>query len=367
MGITVALLAYKEEENLRVLLPQIKKALSVIKEESEILVIDTKEPLDNTEQVCIANGAKYINQEEPFFGGAFRTAIKYATMDKFLILDSDGSHDPSRIPAIYERFMTGADVVIGSRYVEGGKSNDAKSSLVMSKILNTIFRVFLGIRAKDISTDYRMYHTAQLKAVTLTCNNYDVLQEVLLKLRINKPTLKIEEVPIEFNKRMFGESKRSLLLFIVSYIKTLTKLTTLSVVYKADRDALRAEKTAEFFTNLILYGIIGVLAAVIDLGLFSLFNAVTASAFPEGGNVVGATVGFLFSFSLNTFLNFQKTDKLAQRFVSYLAVCLLGTCITTVTISLLKSSMNLTLLKVLCMVFVSIFQFCMNKLITYRR
>ena len=228
MGISVVLLAYKEEENLRVLLPQIKDQVKQTGEEFEILVIDTEKPLDNTKGVCEEFGAKYVNQEEPAFAGAFKTGIQYASMDKFLILDSDGSHNPKYIPAIYDKFTKeNCDVVIGSRYVEGGKTNDAKSSIVMSHILNGMFRFFLGIKAKDISTDYRMYCTEQLKNVSLSCHNYDVLQEVLLRLRLNKPDkkLKIGEVPIEFDKRIYGESKRRLIPFILSYMKTLCRLT----------------------------------------------------------------------------------------------------------------------------------------------
>ena len=228
MGISVVLLAYKEEENLRVLLPQIKDQVKQTGEEFEILVIDTEKPLDNTKGVCEEFGAKYVNQEEPAFAGAFKTGIQYASMDKFLILDSDGSHNPKYIPAIYDKFTKeNCDVVIGSRYVEGGKTNDAKSSIVMSHILNGMFRFFLGIKAKDISTDYGMYYTEQLKNVSLSCHNYDVLQEVLLRLRLNKPDkkLKIGEVPIEFDKRIYGESKRRLIPFILSYMKTLCRLT----------------------------------------------------------------------------------------------------------------------------------------------
>ncbi len=235
MGISVVLLAYKEEENLKVLLPKIIENVEKTGEKYEILVIDTQKPLDNTKGVCEQYGAKYINQEAPAFAGAFKTGIKYAKMDKFLILDSDGSHNPKYIPQIYEKFKKErCDVVIGSRYVKGGKTNDAKSSIIMSHILNGMFRICLGIKAKDISTDYRLYVTSQLKKVKLTCRNYDVLQEVLLQLKLNKPKkkLKIGEVPIEFDKRIYGESKRRLLPFIMSYIKTLFKLTLIRIFSK---------------------------------------------------------------------------------------------------------------------------------------
>lgn len=236
MGLSVVLLAYKEAENLKVLLPEIINHVRRCDEDYEILVIDTEEPLDNTKEVCDEYGVRYINQEEPYFGGAFRTGIRYATKDKFLILDSDGSHPPKYIPDIYQKFVSDkCDVAIGSRYVEGGVTDDSKSSQIMSKILNTTFRVFLGIKAKDISTDYRMYDTKQLKKVTLRCNNYDVLQEVLLKLRLQNKNLKIGESPISFSKRLYGESKRQLLKFIFSYLKTLFYLTGIRIKYAITR------------------------------------------------------------------------------------------------------------------------------------
>ncbi len=218
MSISVLLLAYNEEENLKLLLPKIKDSLNKINEEYEIIVVDSANPTDNTKEVCKEFGARYIPQEEPLYAGAFKTGIKYAEKDKVLVLDADGSHNPENIKDIYEKFKQGYDIVIGSRYTTLGKTNDKKSSIFMSKILNGIMRPCIGVKAKDISTSYRMYDALQLKKVNLMRNNYDVLQEVILKMKKNNKELKIGEVPIEFNKRMFGESKRQTFKFICSYI-----------------------------------------------------------------------------------------------------------------------------------------------------
>lgn len=354
MGISVVLLAYKEEENLRVLLPQIIENVKKTGEEYEILVIDTEKPLDNTKDVCEQFGAKYINQEYPAFAGAFKTGIKYASMDKFLILDSDGSHDPSRIPAIYEKFVNeDCDVCIGSRYTEGGVTNDVGSSIVMSKILNTTFRILLGIKAKDISTDYRMYRTEQLKKVELTCRNYDVLQEVLLKLRMNKKDLKIGEVPINFQKRMFGESKRRLLPFIMSYIKTMFKLGYLR------------------FKDIILYGVFGLIGFGIDyltlnLLFIKIFSGVTFMKPVALATVCSGILGFLFTFFTNTYLNFKKTDKFAKRFLLYAAAVIVGLAVRTFAAQLLAPFMPAWLLTGLLLVIVTILQFIFNKFVTYK-
>lgn len=232
MAISVVLLAYKEAENLKVLLPQIKEQLEMIGEEYELIIIDTQEPLDNTEEVCGQFGAKYINQRYPSFGGAFRTGIEEAKYDKFLIMDSDCSHNPKYISDIYRKFTEGADVVIGSRYAEGGVTKDAKSSVVMSKILNTVFRIIMGIKAKDISTDFRMYDTKQLKKVQLSCRNYDILQEVLMKMKLKNKDLLIKEIPITFEKRLFGETKRRLLPFIFCYVKTTFRIIGMRIAEK---------------------------------------------------------------------------------------------------------------------------------------
>lgn len=234
MGISVLLLAYKEAENLKILLPQIKNELDRLNEEYEILVIDAEQTMDNTPLVCSEHGAIYMNQKIPHYAGAFITGIKRASKDKILVLDADGSHNPKDIPKIHEKFIQGNyDLVIGSRYIKGGISNDSKVSFLMSKLLNTTMRLIIGVKAHDISTSYRMYDAKQLKRVKLQRQNYDVLQEVILKMKLNKQrrnkAFSIGEVPITFNKRMFGESKRELFKFIQGYICTVFILFSMNL------------------------------------------------------------------------------------------------------------------------------------------
>ena len=104
MELSVVLLAYKEEENLRIMIPRIREQLRDLTEDYEIIVVDTKEPLDNSRQVCEENGAIYVNQADPGFGGAYKKGIETAKGDSLLYLDSDGSHDPCHIPDIYHKF-----------------------------------------------------------------------------------------------------------------------------------------------------------------------------------------------------------------------------------------------------------------------
>ncbi len=368
MGISVALLAYKEEANLRVLLPRIITQLDAIGETYEILVVDAASPLDNTAEVCKEFGALYFNQEEPFFAGAFRTAIAHASYEKFLILDADCSHDPRAIPAINRTFdETKADLVIGSRYVEGGVSNDSKSSFMMSKLLNGMFRRALKVQASDLSTDYRMYRSADLKKLTLVCERYDVLQEVILKLKIaNGGSIHIEEVPIEFQKRAYGQSKRQLFVFIMHYIRTIISLTCQRRLYEKDPQNIgsKNDERAELFTNIILYVGIGCVGAVFDYLFFCLAQALLH--IPEASNVVGALFGFFFTFYFNTFFNFVSRGHYFAKFLSYAAVCLIGTFVSTGMVYVFKEYLNIYILQIYCIAVAALVQFVLNKAITYR-
>ena len=231
MSISTVLLAYKEEDNLKVIIPRLKEVLDPLGEDYEIIVVDTAVATDNTEGVCKDLGAKYVHQERPGFGGAYVKGLSEATGDKILFLDSDGSHDPSFIPAMYHKYNEGYDVVIGSRYTKGGISNDAKSSQVLSHILNFVFRIILGLNIRDVSTNFRFYKASLVKDIELKSVNYDVLEEILLlmKKKAGKSKLKYAEIPISFNKRIYGESKRRLLPFIISYIKTIFRLLAIRI------------------------------------------------------------------------------------------------------------------------------------------
>ncbi len=232
--ISVMLLAYKEADNLRVLLPKIKEQMSKVQEDYEINVIDTKEPTDDTSDVCKEHGANYYNQELPGFGGAYKKGISVAKGDSLLALDSDGSHDPKYIPAIVAKYKEGYNVVIGSRYTKGGETSDKKSSQLMSHVLNFVFGIVMGIKAKDLSTNFRIYNMEQLGKVDLTCVNYDVLEEVLVKIKAvtGKKNFSLAESPISFNKRLYGESKRRLIPFMVSYMKTIFKIIGIRIKAK---------------------------------------------------------------------------------------------------------------------------------------
>ena len=222
MKLSVVIPAYKEAENLSVILPQLQDTLKDI--DFDINIIDTMEPMDNTKEVCQQYGVNYIpRQGGNTYGDAIRTGFQSAKNERLLIMDADGSHRPVDILKMIEK-GDDYDLTIGSRYINEGKTDNPWILIFMSQIVNVCFRLALGLKVKDISDSFRIYRTADVQALQLDCSNFDVVEEIIIKLSVYHKDYKIREVPIVFNKRMYGESKRDLVKFAFSYISTIAKL-----------------------------------------------------------------------------------------------------------------------------------------------
>lgn len=226
MDVSIVLPAYKEAQNLMTILPAINKCLENEPLSYEILVIDTVEKLDGTEEVCKSNHAHCISREgRNLYGDAIRTGFAHAAGKYIVIMDADGSHNPNDILRFYNEMQQKEyALIIGSRYCKGGYTDNNFILRFMSWMLNVTYRVAFGLEVKDVSDSFRMYSAQYVKQLELECDNFDIVEEILIKLKYSIKDFKVKEIPISFNKRDKGESKRDLMKFIGSYIKTMKKL-----------------------------------------------------------------------------------------------------------------------------------------------
>lgn len=222
--ISLILPAYREAENLKKLLPKVKDAFENAGYDYEILVLDTQTPTgDGTPEVCRDMGARYVPREGgDSYGCAIRTGIRAASKTRIAVMDSDGSHDPEDlIRMMVSMDQTGADIVIGSRYAKGGKTDNPWILRCMSYVLNFTYRLVFRLPVKDVSDSFRLYDGAKLKSLQLHSENFDLVEEILIVMSAHYPDLKVTEIPIHFMKRDQGKSKRDLLKFIISYLSTM--------------------------------------------------------------------------------------------------------------------------------------------------
>lgn len=212
-GTLVIIPTYNERENLASIAARVL-ALDAV----DLLIVDDNSP-DGTGQI-----ADRLSLEDPRvhvlhrpgkggLGGAYRAGFAWGLDREFDILvelDGDGSHQPEELDRLRER-MSGADVVLGSRWVPGGSVvNWPWRRKALSRAGSWYARVLLGLPFRDVTGGYRAFSADALRSVSfadVASQGYCFQVEMLL--RAWRSGLRIEEVPITFIEREFGSSKMS--------------------------------------------------------------------------------------------------------------------------------------------------------------
>ncbi len=234
LQLSICIPAYREAASLAIILPGIFEAAAALTPDFEVLIVDTQEPMDETAEVCAAHGARHVRRSGGnTFGDAVRTIITEARGCYMLCMDADGSHSPQYFASMWA-LREQNDLTIGSRYVSGGHTENPAVLVAMSYLLNLTFRVAFSIKAKDVTNSFRLYHREMLTPLRLESDNFDILEEILIKASIRNPKLRIGEVPVTFSRRKAGESKRKLVQFVFGYLKTLRKLRSFAAAARKE-------------------------------------------------------------------------------------------------------------------------------------
>jgi dolichol-phosphate mannosyltransferase len=225
LELSIVIPAYKEAAALTKLLPSLKPRVAGLTDAYEILVVDAQQPVDETAAVCRTNAVGHVfRRYGNLYGDAVRTGIEEAGGRYIVFMDADGSHNPAHLKLLWDQ-RERHDVVIGSRYVAGGHTENPAILIFMSWVVNVIFRLVFQLHCKDVSNSFRLYRAELLKPLRLQCHHFDIVEELLILLSHRR----ILEVPVTFERRKAGESKRKLLLFAISYVWTLIRLLKIKI------------------------------------------------------------------------------------------------------------------------------------------
>jgi dolichol-phosphate mannosyltransferase len=220
LGLIVVLPTYNEAANLPVI---IEALFDLPLTGLRILVVDDNSP-DGTGDIAERLAGRYgdsrlsvvhrTNKEglgRAYIDGMTR-AVRAGT--EFVVqMDSDLSHGPQYLPQMLGTSLsTGADVVIGSRYVVGASVARDWSwcRKVLSNWANAYVRVLLRLGIRDVTAGYKLWRSSALETVdigSIRSNGYSF--QVEMNYRAVKSHLKIVELPIHFTDRREGESKMS--------------------------------------------------------------------------------------------------------------------------------------------------------------
>jgi dolichol-phosphate mannosyltransferase len=185
---------------------------------TEIIIVDDNSP-DGTGEIAdelakVYGGIKVIHRPAKLgLGTAHIAGFKEALAlgaDRIMTMDADFSHHPRYIPDLLARNRD-AQLVIGSRYVDGGgTANWGLQRQILSRGANTFARLVLGLKAHDCTGAFRCYRREVLESIELDeifSDGYSFLIEMLYKCQ--RQGWEIGEVPIIFEDRRRGASKIS--------------------------------------------------------------------------------------------------------------------------------------------------------------
>jgi dolichol-phosphate mannosyltransferase len=213
----VILPTYGEAENISKLIDDIEN----LKLDASILVIDDSSP-DGTAEIVREKQSKYPNIM--LYSRPKKTGLGTAITDGFKIflsapqppkyvftMDADYSHNPQDIPQLLSTMKEcDCGIVIGSRYVKGGKiAGWPFSRKIISKTANYIARASLGLKLKDCTSGFRCYSTIFLKDAisNLHSHTYEIQIETVRQASLRN--FNVKETPILFVNRKRGKSKLS--------------------------------------------------------------------------------------------------------------------------------------------------------------
>ena len=138
-------------------------------------------------------------------GAALRAGFEAATGDVIVILDADGSMNPTEMWLFVGALLSGADFVKGSRFLQGGGTDDMSLFRMMGNgVLTMILRILYGSRSSDLCYGYLAFWRKHAGNLRPTTDGFEV--ETFLNVRALQLGLKIVEVPSFESKRVFGVS-----------------------------------------------------------------------------------------------------------------------------------------------------------------
>ncbi len=318
MKTVIILPTFNERANIASIIEALQHVFMDIDHDMHILVVDDRSP-DGTAEVVRSLQADWrnvhlIEGRKVGLGAAYIRGMRHASTalraDVVFEMDADFSHRPQDVPRLLREIESGADFVIGSRYVTGGSIPKDWSRLrrLNSRGGNIAARYIAGISGiKDCTAGFRAIRTSLLRRIDFTALRVDgyAFQVALLHAALEQGC-SIKELPVDFIERERGESKLGLS-DIFEFIKNVWWIR------------LRSSRT------FMKFAVVGASGIIVNLGFFTLFMMLGLNKYIA--SPIAIELSIVWNFLFNNYWTFRgrKThDRTRVRGVKFNLVSVLA-------------------------------------------
>ncbi len=221
--VSIVVPTYREAENLPYLIDRIAQVKQRCDLDLELLIVDD-DSKDGTAELLAARSEDWlrliVRTADRGLSQAVLEGLRTAKGDVLVCMDADLSHPPESLPAMLEKVQQGADFVVGSRYVSGGKTSDDWGVL---RWLNSGFATLLARPLTSIRDPMAGFFALSRRTYESGRDFDPVGYKIGLELLVRCRCQRVEEVPIHFENRKFGKSKLNLKQQLL-YLKHLRRL-----------------------------------------------------------------------------------------------------------------------------------------------
>jgi dolichol-phosphate mannosyltransferase len=192
------------------------KTFTEAKLDYEVVIVDDSSP-DGTLEVAEALKKSYGKDKVTIvsrkgklgLGSAYSAGLKAANGDRIILMDADMSHHPKFIPQMVDLMdSTNVDIVTGTRYRRGGgvAGWDWFRKLT-SRTANFLADFLMNPGVSDLTGSFRLYERSALETVLPLVQSKGYAFQMEIVVRAKQQGMQIEEVPITFVDRIYGQSK----------------------------------------------------------------------------------------------------------------------------------------------------------------
>lgn len=215
---SIVIPAKNEAENLQLLLPRLVSLFP----RAEIIVVNDGSN-DSTEAVCSENGVTVVsNSYSKGNGASIKAGARRASHDTVLFMDGDGQHRPEDIPALFEKFQEGFDMVVGAR---SSTSQASIFRLFANSFYNRLSSWISGQKIEDLTSGFRLVKKSMfLRFLNLLPNGFSY--PTTITMAFFRAGYNVGYVPIEAAKRL-GKSHINLIKDGFRFIIIIFKIGTL--------------------------------------------------------------------------------------------------------------------------------------------